>query len=264
MDSLFPSSGAAGLSHEVTVVGSGFFDSEGLGCRFGAAGSVPTAKCLSESKILCRTPVHNNPATVAVSVTLEGRLLSIGSGVFFEYTPEIRIVSVLPSKSNVYGGSAVVITTESRIENLAGDTVECRFGGSASVAVVLSDTSLRCTVPAGNIGIIGLSLGVKGNQMRVSSEVSFEYVNPSEVSSVIPSQGLLSGGTTATVTGDNFGSETSCRVGGDTCTGTVVVSSSLLLCVVPKGKTIGKVAVEVSSNGVDYEHSRVLFDFVSP
>ena len=94
--------------------------------------------------------------------------------------------------------------------------------------------------------------------MRVSSEVSFEYVNPSEVSSVIPSQGLLSGGTTATVTGDNFGSETSCRVGGDTCTGTVVVSSSLLLCVVPKGKTIGKVAVEVSSNGVDYEHSRVL------
>lgn len=107
-------------------------------------------------------------------------------------------------------------------------------------------------------GRIAVEVTQNGQDYSESGLV-YEYLPIAMVESLVPSHGLIYGGTEVLVRGTNFHNSAllSCRFGADGRDGVVPVAhyfnSSLILCVAPPSMRPGEVYVEVSNNGPFYK-----------
>jgi hypothetical protein len=94
------------------------------------------------------------------------------------------------------------------------------------------------------------------------SSYQFVTVPVPTVSSVSPSSGSTSGGTTITVTGSDLWGATSITVGANACTGLTVTSLTSATCTTPAG-TAGTDSVVVTTSG-GTNGANTLFTYVTP
>ncbi len=136
------------------------------------------------------------------------------------------ITSVSPSTGLNTGGYTLVVSGSGFT---SGATVDI---GTASCGSVLFINSGRisCSVPAGTVGTYDVTVRNPDGQTMVStSAFTYRYPLP-VVSTVSPSSGALAGGTTLTITGNEFRTGATVTVGGANCSGVTISSPASLTC----------------------------------
>lgn len=173
--SVSPTTGPEAGGTPVTITGSGFLDIDEV--RFdGNLGSELTV--ISDTELTVLTPAGTGQVLITLVDTSTGGG-SVTASVPFSYIPAVNIPvpvigSVSPNSGPTTGGTAVTIIGENFTE---GDTVS--FGGvPARDVVVVSDTEIRATTPAGT-GAVDVTV-TNGRGDTATLPDGFGYIAPAD------------------------------------------------------------------------------------
>lgn len=170
------------------------------------------------------TPLTNHAASLAFSI--------LG-------LPPPTITSISPASGAAAGGTTVTIKG-----TLLTGTSAVTFGGSSATDVtVIDDNNVTCVVPSHAAGAVDVVLTATAGS--VTSTGGFTYGAPT-ITALSLAKSPLAGGVSTTITGTNFASGATVTIDGVSCTSVVVVSSTVITCVVPAG-TAGAKDVVVTS-----------------
>lgn len=141
---------------------------------------------------------------------------------------------VEPPLDRVAGGATVTITGL-RFRNEAGGAAPTVLFGAvpATNVVVVSGTSITCTVPAaagGAVGTVNLTVTIAGQSSTLPR--AFTYIS-SQIISLEPGFGPIAGGTTVIVKGANFVTGSSITFGGSPGTSTTFIDDETYATVTP-------------------------------
>ena len=154
------------------------------------------------------------------------------------------ITSVSPTSGPATGGTLITITGTSFA---TGATV--RVGGALATGITLvSSTQLRATTPAGSAGARDVQV-TNSSGSSATRAGAFTYTATSTtptLTSVSPTSGPTTGGTTITLTGTNFVSGATVRVGGVAATSVVFSSATRVTARTPAG-TAGARDVQITN-----------------
>jgi hypothetical protein len=238
VSSVSPNSGVPTGGTSVLISGDDF--NPGAIVTFGGS-SCTNIQVLSASEISCETP----PGAVGtVDVTVEnpdGQSDTLVDG-FTYIEPAPLIQSVAPDSGSRLGGFTVEITGE---HFQAG--AEVSFGGSVCGDVVVAGPdSLSCTVPAGTVGSVDVTVENPDGQSDTLVD-GFTYIEPAPIiQSIAPDTGSRLGGFAVVITGEHFQDGAEVSFGGSACGDVVVTEPDSLSCTVPAG-SVGSVDVTVEN-----------------
>ena len=242
--SVSPSSGATGVTTNITITGTAF---GGIGA-FVPSVTVGGVACtnvlvVSFTSITCTVPASANAgaANVVVSTTAGGASNTlVGGFTFIGATPTVSSVSA--SSGPAVGGTNVTITGT----NLTGASA-VTFGGTAATTVTsVSATQVTCTTPAHAAGAVDVVVtATAGTGTGIGA---FTYLNAPTVTLASPIQGPATGGTVVTLTGTGFVAGATVTFGGTAATGISVVSSTQINCTAP-AHAAGAVNIAVTTTG---------------
>ncbi|MEU3184704.1 IPT/TIG domain-containing protein [Streptomyces sp. NPDC006923] len=226
-----PVSGVPGTT--VTLTGSGFTGATSV--NFGATPAT-SFTVVSPTRITAVAPPGSGAVQITVT-TSEGT----SNGIGFLYTTVAPVItSVVPNQGPVAGGNTVTLTGTGFTSATA-----VRFGATPAPFLIVSGTQITVIAPAGGAGTVPVTVTTPGG---TSAGVSYTYVGAPSVTTVVPSQGPLSGGNTVTLTGTGFTGVTAVRFGATPATSFTVVTPTQITAVVPNGGP-GPVQVTVTATG---------------
>lgn len=252
------------------------------GVGFGAAGKIScvvgglTVEAFVEKaeRLACATPPVADAGLVEVRLTNNGVEMS-STAATFQYHAPIQVVSVYPTSVPESGGSSLLVTGSGFADMR---TLACLFVFPAaapsmsqieSSAVYISDGLVSCGSPEGR-GVGPADLHVTNNGVDVSvSRVPFSVTSKSTVTTLWPSSGSIYGGTSVRVQGTGFLNSTTafCRFGDyEVVSVDTFLDSTSVVCTSPSqdGTDAREVAVEVTSNGLDWTSSGIVFTYLHP
>jgi hypothetical protein len=158
-------------------------------------------------------------------------------------TPTVTLTSISPTSGPTTGGTVITLTGTNFV---SGSSVQ--VGGVAATAVTLvSATQMRATTPAGAAGARTVQVTTPSGQTAGLTS-AFTYVAPATptITSISPTSGPTAGGTQITLTGTNFVSGATVRVGGVAATGVTFTSATQLRATTPAGAA-GVAALQVTN-----------------
>jgi hypothetical protein len=177
--------------------------------------------------------INNNGVPSVASFVLLG---SSGSN------PAPTVSSISPSSGSTSGGTSVTITGTGFVSGAA-----VNIGGTASGVHVVSSTSITATTPAHSAGSVNVVVTNSDSQTGTLSN-GYSYTNPPpNVTSISPTSGPTTGGTSVTITGTGFLSGATVSVGGAAATGVNVNSSTSITATAP-GHASGTATVVVTNS----------------
>jgi hypothetical protein len=137
------------------------------------------------------------------------------------------VLGISPASGPTAGGTPVTI---SGANFATGATVT--IGGVAATAVsVVSSTTIQATTAARTAGAADVTVTVDGRSSTLASAFNYLALPPPTLSSISPTSGSTSGGTTVTLTGTNFASGATVTIGGVAATGVTVLGATSLRAV---------------------------------
>ena len=233
-----PSGGATAGGTAVTITGTGFLS--GVRVRFDGIRCTSLVR-VSSTSITCTTP----PAPSARAAWVRATNSDTNSGGLsrgYTYQAAPTVTSVTPSSGVTAGGTAVTITGTGFLSG-----VRVRFGGTLCTdLVLLSSTSITCTIPAHSAGAVTVTARNSDNQIGSLSS-GYTYQAAPTVTLVRDSSGRLAGGITVTITGTGFLSGVRVTFGGNPCTDLVLLSSTSITCT-PPAHSAGAVTVTATNS----------------
>lgn len=153
------------------------------------------------------------------------------------------ITSISPTSGPVAGGTQIRVNGTRFV---SGARVNVQ--GRAATTTFVSATELRATTPAGTAGAASVQV-VNPNNQSATLNNAFTYTSTSgaapSIGGISPTSGPVSGGTQITITGTNFVSGATVRVGGRAATAIAFVSPSQLRATTPAGAATGSTSVQV-------------------
>ncbi|CAG2238875.1 PLXNA [Mytilus edulis] len=170
-------------------------------CKFGCVSGWIGSKCETGMKQRCKTNQHNM---------------------------YIQVIQVNPSSGPVYGGTVVTITGK-YIGNVTDNIVVAISGVQChNITVIKPDTRLTCIIGEGNIPQAkGLFVSVNSNNFSDSNTTYFSFKRP-RIVNVNPTKGIVSGGTTVTIGGQNIAFEGRNRYNISFCNNEICIECSNL------------------------------------
>ena len=256
----------------LNVDGAGFVTAGTISCVVG--GLAVETFVENEERLACATPPATNAGLVDVRLTQNGVEMS-STAAFFRYHSPIEVASVYPTSVPESGGSSLLVTGSGFVDMGA---LACLFvfpaatpssGQIESSAVYISDSLISCGSPEGR-GVGPADLHVTNNGVDVSaSRIPFSVTSKSTVTTLWPSSGSTYGGTSVRVQGTGFLNSTTafCRFGDyDIVSVDAFLDSTSVVCTSPPqdGTDTKEMTVEVTSNGLDWTSSGVVFTYLSP
>eukprot|EP00961_Rhodomonas_salina_P050671 680430-Rhodomonas_salina.1 len=138
--------------------------------------------------------------------------------------------------------------------------MRCVFDGQSVEATTISAKEMRCVSPRHESGVVSFEVADPTMQLSRSGTL-FMFQERMEIVSITPTRATPSDGLLITVNGNGFSSNNySCIFGSDQTVPATTISSSVLVCEVPKSLLGGvSVPVKITSNEVDYSRSSVYF-----
>ncbi len=225
----------------VTVYGSNFTSTFDTDLTFGGIDAT-NVNVVNYSTITCNTPA-NSSGLVDVTVTNSYGSGTLSNGFLYEFPPEIY--SIVPEDGHSAGGTAVTIYG-SNFTSTFDTSID--FGGANATTVnVIDYGTITCNTPAHSAGLVDLSVtSTNGTGILWNA---FTFHNPPGISSVYPDNGPMAGGTSVTISGNDFTStaDTTVTFGGVSAVSMNVVNSSTITCSTPASGTAGSVDVFVSN-----------------
>jgi hypothetical protein len=198
---VFPSQGPLWGGTQLSIQGTGFFDSVELKCSVG--GVLVPAQYISPFQVKCVAPPWHGvePTEVDIGVAFNG-LRVADDHVAFRYMPPPLIGWVEPLNGNELHYIAVHGAHFVDSADLA-----CSVGGILSSASFVSSALVHCRIPAleGNSSSSPPLVAVATNGVDFSRDiVPFFFTSLPEVWAVVPSLGPTLGGTRLLVSGKGF------------------------------------------------------------
>ncbi|MFJ5801520.1 IPT/TIG domain-containing protein [Streptomyces decoyicus] len=229
-----PNQGPTSGGNTVTLTGANLTGATAV--TFGATPAT-SFTVVSPTQITAVVPAAT-AGPIGVTVTTPGGTSTLPSAYFYVSTPVLT--GVAPPSGPLSGGNTVTLTGVHLIEATA-----VRFGTTAASAfTVVSDTQITAVVPAGAAGLTDVTVSTVGG---TSNAASYTYLAAPVVTTLIPSQGPVSGGITFTLTGTNLAQATTVHVGGAPAGFTVVSDSHIVVDALPGAA--GPVTVTVTTPG---------------
>lgn len=233
VSSVEPSGGSSSGGTSVTITGLNFTGATAV--RFGST-NARSFTVNSERSITAVSPGGGGIVDVTVS-TPEGTSATSAADQF-QYSGPF-ITNVEPHGGPISGGTSVTITGV----NFTNVTA-VEFGSTNSKSfTVNSPTSITAVSPAGT-GTVDISVTTFEGTSLNSSADRFMYGTLPEISSVEPSGGPLSGGTSVTINGINFTGATGVKFGSSNATSFTVEGDRSIRAVSPPGT--GRVDITVT------------------
>lgn len=176
------------------------------------------------------------------------------------------VSGVVPSGGPLTGGTVMVVSGS----GFASASTMCKVGGGTpSQATFISSSMIACSSSPGHaLGAAGVTVSMDAVRYSSPTAASFIYYGGATFERLTPSSAPSNAttGLATTISGRSFpvlpSVQPLCKFG------TVVTTSnsssnSTIICPLPLGP-VGKVAVSVAFNGLDFEGTGLLFDFVPP
>jgi len=238
--SISPTAGPATGGTSVTITGTNLLGATAV--TFGATAATSyTVK--SATEITATAPTGTG--AVDVRVTTVGGTSATSSADQFTYVGAPTVTSISPASGPTTGGTSVIITGT----NLLGATA-VTFGATAATGyTVKSATEITATAPTGmGTGTVDVLVTTTGGTSATSAADQFTYVGAPTVTSISPTSGPATGGTSVTITGTNLLGATAVTFGATAATGYTVNSATQITATAPAG-SLGTVAVGVTTPG---------------
>ncbi|WP_441259775.1 IPT/TIG domain-containing protein [Bradyrhizobium sp. 521_C7_N1_3] len=236
--SISPTTGPGGGGTTVTITGTNFTGATAV--TFGATAATGFT-VNSATQITATSPAGIN--TVDVRVTTAGGTSATSAADQFTYIAAPTVTSISPTAGPAAGGTSVTITGT----NFTGVTA-VTFGGTAAAGFTFnSATSITATSPAGAAGAVDVRVTTPGGTSAASAADQFTYAGPPTVTSISPTSGPQTGGTTVVITGTNFSGATAVTFGATAATGFAVNSATQITATSPAGT--GTVDITVTTVG---------------
>jgi glucose/arabinose dehydrogenase len=231
--SITPNSGTINGATAVTIRGTGFL--AGAMVKLGGT-SATGVTVVNSTTIAATTPAHAAGATSVVVTNTDAKSGTLNSGYTFTGPPPPNpaptVTSITPNSGTTNGGTAVTIAGTGF---LTGATVKMG-GNSATVLAVVNSTLITATAPAHTAGAVDVV--VTNTDTKTGTLTSgYTYTtapNPAPtVTSINPTTGVTTGGTTVTITGTGFLAGASVSFGGTAATGVALVNSTTISASTP-------------------------------
>ncbi|MCE2883527.1 MAG: IPT/TIG domain-containing protein [Planctomycetaceae bacterium] len=232
-----PASGPQGGGTTITITGTNLNGTTAVE----VGGVACTAVTVVSATTVTAVTASGTVGAKSVSVTTPGGTATKSNAFTYLFGP--TIASIAPAAGPKTGGTALTILGT----NLTGTTSVKVNGVSCTSVTVVSATQLTAVTPAGTVGAKPVSVTTAAGTVTRSN--GFTYMSAPTITSVSPTSGSISGGTTITITGTNLTGTTSVAVAGVACTGVTVVSATQLTAVTPAGATTGAKSVSVTTPG---------------
>ncbi len=215
ISSLSPTSGPTGGGYSVAINGTNLAAATSV--TFDGATAVFSVA--SNTQLIATAPAHAAGAVTVEVVTPSGTTASVNG---FTYVAAPVVSSATPNSGPTTGGTVVDIDGT----NFSGVT-QVSFGGLVVAFTQISATRVRVTTPAhaaGAVDVIVTTAGGTGTGTNI-----FTYAAPPAptVTSVAPTIGNTSGGTSVVITGTNFTGATAVTFGGTSASFTVVNATTI-------------------------------------
>ena len=249
-----PASGPKTGATSVTITGSGF-----TGATKVAFGTVAATSftVVNDTTITATSPVES-PATVNIKVTTpDGVSPSVAADQFTYLGPVVTAIS--PTSGPIAGGATVTVTgsgftgaTKVAFGTLAGQNLD-----------VVNDHTILVTSPAEGPGTVAIRVTTPDGQSAAVTADLYTYVGP-VLTSISPTSGPMTGGTTVTVTGSGFTGATEVTFGSVAGKNLTVVNDTTITVTSP-AESPATVAVRVvTPNGSSATVSGDQFTFIGP
>ncbi|MFF4426794.1 IPT/TIG domain-containing protein [Streptomyces sp. NPDC001549] len=231
LTSVAPTAGPAAGNNNVVLNGSGF-----VGITAVMFGTKAALGYTVNSPTQITAVVPSGTGTVAVTVKTPS---GTSNSVLYTYAAQPSLTAASPSQGPSSGGTTVILTGT----GLTGATA-VTFGITPATSYTLnSPTQITAVTPAGT-SAVPITVTTPGG---TTGPVYFFYLNAPTVTTVSPSQGPSSGGTTVILSGADFTGATAVTFGITPATSYTVNSPTQITAVTPAGA--GSVAVTVTSPG---------------
>jgi hypothetical protein len=237
--SVSPTSGPSTGGTVITINGTNF--AAGATVRVGGV-LASGVTLVSATQLRATTPAGTAGAqSVQVTNTTGASATSTGAFTYTAVAP--TLTSVSPTSGPTAGGTTITLTGSSFV---SGATV--RVGGTAATNVTfVSATQLTARTPAGTAGARDVQVtNPNGQSATRTGGFTYTAVAAPTLTAVSPTSGPTAGGTTITLTGSNFVSGATVRVGGTSATNVMFVSTTQLTARTPAG-TAGARDVQVTN-----------------
>ncbi|NVI85585.1 putative Ig domain-containing protein, partial [Janthinobacterium sp. BJB401] len=234
-----PASGPASGGTAVTITGTGFTGVTAL--KFGANNGV--AVTVVNATTMTATSPAGSAGTVNVTVTASGGTSATGAANQFTYIPAPTVTSISPTAGPTAGGGSVIITGT----GFTGATAVTFGATPATGFTVNSATQITATAPAGSSGTVDVRVTTAGGTSATSGADQFTFVAAPTVTSISPTAGPATGGSTVIITGTGFSTTTAVTFGATSAIGFTVNSATQITATAPAGT--GTVDVRVTSLG---------------
>ena len=252
---LQPISGSVNGGTNVTISGSNFVGVV-VYCRFGTIEGIASSK-ISTTRVACIAPAGTlGNAPVDISNNNQDYT---NNGVLFNYQDDKSVTQLVPTTGPVTG-STVVTVIGSNFVNTPG--LYCRFGTLAAVQGLWQTASvMTCLSPSSVPGTVAVEVS-NNNQDFTANSVQYIYQQTTNVTSIVPASGPVTGGTVVTVRGNNFVVGNIYCAFGSSRVAASFNTSTLVLCTSP-AHVVGNVRLEISPNNQDYTVNSTLYVFQS-
>ena len=262
--SVLPDAGPVLGGTKVVLVGAHFsFRSAALShlqCRFNL--TVSSAHWLNSSTLECVAPPFEGEHAGAVALRMSNNRLDFTDGmVAFTYLPDVLLESMMPANGPVLGGSLVTVLGE----NFLSRPSKCRFGSSEVSATYVSSNVLHCMSPPRvsiTEAVVHVSVSTNDGADFAVPRLRFTYQSDITIQALVPAAGPQQGRTLISVLGDGFTDSVALRCKfGELVVDATFVSTSIVNCTSP-AQTGGAVALEVSTNAIQFSSSNVTYVFL--
>jgi hypothetical protein len=238
VSSVSPSAGPLGGAISVTITGTNFAGATAV--SFG--GTAASSYHVDTSSQITATSPAGAAGAVDVTVTTPSGTSSVVGADTFTYEAPPVVSSVAPSSGQAGGGTSAIISGT----DLTGASAVMFGGTPATGFTVNNSTQITATSPAGT-GLVDVTVTTAGGISATVAADRFTYVPAPIVSSVAPSSGQQSGGTSVIITGTDFNGATAVSFGGSAATSYHVDTNTQITAFSPAGS--GLVDVTVTTAG---------------
>lgn len=230
VSSIAPVGGPTAGSTLVTISGANFSTLGGAPVVTVGGVNCSAVNVTSSTSLQCLT---GPAATAIVDVVVTNTDTQTGTGTnLFEYLDAPTFTSITPNSGSTAGGTIVNIVGSRFSNHSSLPTV--LVGGNVCYGVTYtSATQISCTTSAHSLGVVDVSVE-NASGLEVSATNAFTFQASPSLSSISPNSGIITGGTTVTLSGAGFsalGAGPSVTIGGVSCGGVTFISSNTLTCV---------------------------------
>jgi len=238
VSALSPSAGPLAGGNVITITGINFNGATAV--QFGTLNA--TSFTVDTATQITATAPGGTEGVVDVTITTPGGTSAISSADQYTYEATPAFNSLSPTGGPIAGGTSVTISGSS----LTG-TTGVTFGGVAGTVNSVSNAQVIVTTPANGAGSVTVALTTAGGS--ISKLNAFTYFAAPTLTSLSPSTGPTTGGTTVTIDGTNFVvGQTSVNFDGSAALSvTVSPDGTMITAVSPPGH--GAVSVSVTTPG---------------